>query len=67
MATRTPNRTPSEGPSLAEAAAFIRLILDHHKPRIDTDTGKGVRKYLLEAAASLDKAADRDVVKAANG
>lgn len=67
MATRTPTPTPTTTPGPAEAAAFIRLILDHHKPRLDTDTGKGVRKYLLEAAASLDKAADRDAVKAANG
>ena len=58
---------PAKTPTPAEAAAFIRVILDHHKPRLDTDTGKGVRKYLLEAAASLDKAADRDAVKAANG
>lgn len=65
MATRTTTPTPTPGP--AEAAAFIRLILDHHKPRLDTDTGRGVRAYLLEAAASLDKAADRDAVKAANG
>ncbi|MDX2340111.1 hypothetical protein NJC10_00245 [Micrococcus sp. M4NT] len=48
-------KTPTPG----EVAAFIRVILDHHKPRIDTDTGRHVRKYLLEAAASLDKAADK--------
>lgn len=47
-------------PTPAEVAAFIRVILDHHKPRIDTDTGRGVRSYLLEAAASLDKAADKE-------
>ena len=46
-------------PTPAEVAAFIRVILDHHKPRIDTDTGRGVRSYLLEAAASLDQAADK--------
>lgn len=55
----TPTPTP------AEAAAFIRVILDHHKPRIDTDMGRGVRSYLLEAAAALDKAADRATAKAA--
>lgn len=56
---------PAKTPTPAEAAAFIRVILDHHKPRIDTDTGKGVRSYLLEAAAALDKAADKAAAKAA--
>lgn len=66
MATRTTTPTPA-APGPAEAAALLRVILEHHRPRIDTDTGRGVRAYLLEAAASLDKAADRDAVKAANG
>lgn len=57
MATRT--TTPAQTPGPAEVAALLRVILDHHKPRIDTDTGRGVRSYLLEAAASLDKAADK--------
>ncbi|MBB4735841.1 hypothetical protein HDA30_001349 [Micrococcus cohnii] len=52
MATKTKTPTP------AEAAAFIRVILDHHKPRIDTATGRGVRSWLLEAAASLDAVQD---------
>lgn len=65
MATRTTTPTPSEGPSLAEAAAFIRVILDHHKPRIDTDIGRSVRSYLLEAAASLDAADEKARAKAA--
>ncbi|MCT1761265.1 hypothetical protein M3A95_06810 [Micrococcus luteus] len=63
MATRT--TTPAPTPTPAEAAAFIRVILDHHKPRIDTDTGRGVRSYLLEAAASLDAADEKARAKAA--
>lgn len=56
---------PAKTPNPAEAAAFIRVILDHHKPRIDTDTGRGVRSYLLEAAASLDAADEKARAKAA--
>ncbi|KFC52356.1 hypothetical protein AB0P30_09070 [Micrococcus luteus] len=56
---------PAKTPTPAEAAAFIRVILDHHKPRIDTDTGRGVRSYLLEAAASLDAADEKARAKAA--
>lgn len=65
MATRTTTPAPTPAPTPAEAAAFIRVILDHHKPRIDTDTGKGVRSYLLEAAASLDAADEKARAKAA--
>lgn len=64
MATRTTTPTPA-APGPAEAAAFIRVILDHHKPRIDTDTGRSVRSYLLEAAASLDAADEKARAKAA--
>lgn len=59
MATRTTTPAPTPAPGPAEAAALLRVILEHHRPRIDTDTGRGVRAYLLEAAASLDKAADK--------
>ncbi|MEO4039119.1 hypothetical protein V3N95_07595 [Micrococcaceae bacterium Sec6.3] len=52
-------------PTPADVAALIRVILDHHKPRADTDAGRAVRSYLLEAAASLDKAADKLAGKAA--
>lgn len=65
MATRTTTPAPTPAPTPAEAAAFIRVILDHHKPRVDTDTGKGVRSYLLEAAASLDAADEKARAKAA--
>lgn len=65
MATRTTTPAPTPTPGPAEAAALLRVILEHHKPRIDTDTGKGVRSYLLEAAAALDKAADKAAAKAA--